>query len=127
MHEITLVHWLWVIGMGFLTLILLFLAAESIIKGKMQIPAFVLAGFLIVLASFTMSLFLSCVHDFQNEKLDTFRAIHREWQHIAGFFRLGYIFCKRPLVRGAFHHCRIKRSLPGLDYAAWCHAQFTSS
>ena len=89
MHEITTVHWLWVIGMGILTLILLFLAAESIIKGKMQIPAFVLAGFLIVLASFTMSLFLSCVHDFQNEKLDTFRAIHREWQHIAGFFRLG--------------------------------------
>jgi len=80
---------MWLIGIGLLTLILLFLAAESLIKGKLQVPAVVLAGFLIVLAAFTMSLFLSCVSDFQNERLDTFRTLHREWRHIAGFFRSG--------------------------------------
>jgi len=89
MHTITTVHWLWVIGMGLVTLIILFLAAESLIKGKLQAPSFILAGFLIILAAFTMSMFLSCIGDFQNDRLDTFRTMHREWKHISGFFRLG--------------------------------------
>ena len=89
MHEITTVHWLWVIGMGLVTLIILFLAAESLIKGKLQIPSFVLAGFLIILAAFTMSMFISCISDFQNDRLDTLRAMHREWKHVSGFFRIG--------------------------------------
>lgn len=89
MHEITTVHWLWVVGMGLVTLIVLFLAAESLIKGKLQAPSVILAGFFILLAAFTMSMFLACIGDFQNDRLDTFKMMHREWKHITGFFRLG--------------------------------------
>ena len=89
MHEITTIHWLWVVGMGLVTLIILFLAAESIIRGKLQAPSFILAGFLIILAAFTMSLFISCISDFQNDRLDTFRAMHREWKQVSGYLGIG--------------------------------------
>jgi hypothetical protein len=87
MHEVTVTHWCWIVGLGAFSLLMLFLAAEGMIKGKLSAPSIVMAGFLITLAAVTMSFFLSCVGDVQEGQLDTFHAMERGWKHFSLFFR----------------------------------------
>jgi hypothetical protein len=87
MHEVTITHWCWIVGLGAFTLLTLFLAAEGMIKGKLSAPSVVMAGFLIALAAVTMSFFLSCVGDVQDGRLDTFETMAHGWKNMTTFFR----------------------------------------
>ena len=87
MQVITTTHWCLVVGMGCFTFLMLFLAAEGLIKGKLSAPSVVLAGFLIAIAAISMSFFLACVGDIQQGRLDTFEDIERGWKHVTWFVR----------------------------------------
>ena len=87
MHEITTVHWAWAIGFGVISLVTLFGAAESLVKGKFNAPSVVLAGFLIVFASFTLSFLLACLGDFQMGSTDTLDDLHKVYKHVGYYLQ----------------------------------------
>ena len=85
--EITWVHWVWVSGFGLFTLLLLFGAAEFLIKGKLNAPSIILAGFMIALASVSLSFFIACLGDLQMGRTDTLDQLHRVYKQAWWFTR----------------------------------------
>jgi len=77
MDHITTGSWAWAIGFGVFSLVMLFLAAEGLIRSKLNAPSIVVAGFLIALASVSLSFFLACLADFQMGCTDTLHDLHR--------------------------------------------------
>ncbi len=88
MSTITTVQWIWAIGFGVLSVVLLFLASESLIKGKLNAPSIVVAGFMIALASITLSFFLACLGDFQMGCTDTLDQIGRAFREFTWYMRM---------------------------------------
>ena len=85
--EITFVHWLWVGGFGLFTLLMLFGAAETLIRGKLNAPSIIFAGFMIALASITLSFFIACLGDMQIGSTETLDGLHRAYKQVWWYMR----------------------------------------
>jgi len=85
MEQISTANWAWAIGFGVFSIVMLFVAAEGLIKNKLNAPSVVVAGFLIALASITLSFFLACLGDFQMGCTDTLDDLHRAYRMVGWY------------------------------------------
>jgi hypothetical protein len=85
MEQIPTTSWAWAIGFGIFSIVLLFCASEGLVRSKLNAPSIIVAGFLIALASISLSFFLACLGDFQIGCTDTLDDINRAYRQVTWY------------------------------------------